>query len=165
MIDHLTLTVRDVDRRVEFYTRALAPLGYRMLMEFERVYGFGEDKPVLWIKEDEVPTPPQHLAFVARRRADVDAFYAAALAAGARDNGPPGLREHYHPTYYAAFVIDPDGHPIEAVNHREAARRPAARRTVARRSPPRRAARKTGKTAKARKQAGAAQRSKRPKRR
>src|SRR5512144_1637796 len=116
MIDHLTLTVRDVDRSVDFYTRALAPLGYRMLMEFERVYGFGDEKPVLWIKQDEVPTPPQHLAFAARRRADVDAFYAAALAAGARDNGPPGLREHYHPSYYAAFVIDLDGNPIEAVN-------------------------------------------------
>ncbi len=122
MIDHLTLTVRDVDRSVDFYTRALAPLGYRMLMEFERVYGFGDEKPVLWIKQDEVPTPPQHLAFAARRRADVDAFYAAALAAGARDNGPPGLREHYHPTYYAAFVLDLDGNPIEAVNHAEAAR-------------------------------------------
>jgi catechol 2,3-dioxygenase-like lactoylglutathione lyase family enzyme len=139
MIDHLTLTVRDVDRSVEFYTRALAPLGYRMLMEFERVYGFGDEKPYLWIKQDDPPTNPQHLAFAAPTRAAVDAFYEAALAAGARDNGPPGLREHYHPTYYAAFVVDPDGHPIEAVNHAD---RAARRRAKA-------AARKAGKARKA----------------
>jgi len=132
MIDHLTLTVRDVDRSVAFYTRALAPLGYRVLMEFEGVYGLGDEKPYFWIKQDDPPTNPQHIAFIARRRADVDAFYEAALAAGARDNGPPGLREHYHPTYYAAFVFDPDGHPIEAVNHAEPAperRAPAPRST------------------------------------
>jgi catechol 2,3-dioxygenase-like lactoylglutathione lyase family enzyme len=142
MIDHLTLTVRDVDRSVAFYTRALGPLGYRVLMEFERVYGLGDGKPDFWLKQDDPPTNPQHLAFAARTRAAVDAFYAAALAAGARDNGPPGLREHYHPTYYAAFVIDPDGHPIEAVNHAE----PAA----GRRTPARRASRKAGTAAKAR---------------
>jgi len=142
MIDHLTLTVRDVDRSVAFYTRALAPLGYRVLMEFEGVYGLGDEKPYFWIKQDDPPTNPQHLAFAARRRADVDAFYEAALAAGARDNGPPGLREHYHPTYYAAFVFDPDGHPIEAVNHAE----PAPER----RAPARRAARRAGKKAGAR---------------
>ena len=153
MIDHLTLTVRDVDRSVEFYTRALAPLGYRMLMEFERVYGFGDDKPYLWIKEDDVPTPPQHLAFEAHSRAEVDAFYAAALAAGARDNGPPGLREQYHPTYYAAFVIDLDGNPIEAVNHQAV------------RGSHQRAPRKTGKTSSTRKPTRSARMTKRRKRR
>jgi catechol 2,3-dioxygenase-like lactoylglutathione lyase family enzyme len=137
MIDHLTLTVRDVDRSVAFYTQALAPLGYRVLVEFDGVYGLGDEKPSFWLKQDDPPTNPQHLAFAARRRADVDAFYEAALAAGALDNGPPGLREHYHPTYYAAFVVDPDGHPIEAVNHAEPAAAP--------RAPARRAARKAAK--------------------
>jgi catechol 2,3-dioxygenase-like lactoylglutathione lyase family enzyme len=125
MIDHMTLTVRDFDRSAAFYERVLAPLGYRILMQFEEIAGFGDEKPYFWMKAGDPPTNPQHIAFVARRRADVDAFYEAAIAAGARDNGAPGLRPDYHPSYYAAFVFDPDGHPIEAVNHRE----PAARRT------------------------------------
>jgi catechol 2,3-dioxygenase-like lactoylglutathione lyase family enzyme len=119
VIDHLTLTVRDFSRSRAFYERALAPLGYRVVMEFGAMCGFGDErKPSLWMKQGDPPTTPQHLAFVAPSRAAVDAFHAAALAAGARDNGAPGLRLDYHPTYYAAFVIDPDGHNIEAVTHR-----------------------------------------------
>jgi catechol 2,3-dioxygenase-like lactoylglutathione lyase family enzyme len=139
MLDHMTLTVRDATRSVSFYRRALAPLGYKPVMEFEGVCGFGEEnKPAFWLRQGDPPTTPQHIAFRARRRADVDAFYAAALAAGGRDNGPPGLRPDYHPTYYAAFVFDPDGHPIEAVNHREPAQAPKAKRPAARTSAARR---------------------------
>jgi catechol 2,3-dioxygenase-like lactoylglutathione lyase family enzyme len=119
MIDHLTLTVRDMDVSRPFYEAILAPLGYRVLMEFEGMCGFGDTKPYLWMKEGSPATTPQHLAFVARRRADVDAFHAAALAVGGKDNGAAGLRPDYHETYYAAFAIDPDGHNLEAVNHRE----------------------------------------------
>jgi len=125
MIDHMTLTVRDFGRSAAFYERVLATLGYRIVMQFEGLAGFGDEKPYFWMKAGDPPTNPQHIAFMARRRADVDAFHAAALAAGGRDNGAPGLRTDYHPSYYAAFVFDPDGHPIEAVNHREPA---AARR-------------------------------------
>jgi catechol 2,3-dioxygenase-like lactoylglutathione lyase family enzyme len=119
MLDHMTLTVRDMARSKPFYTALLAPLGYRVLMEFEGMCGFGDDKPYLWMKQGEPPTAPQHIAFAARRRADVDAFHAAGLAAGGQDNGPAGPRPDYHPSYYAAFVLDPDGHNLEAVNHRE----------------------------------------------
>lgn len=119
MIDHFTLTVRDYDRSKDFYTRVLEPLGYGLLMDFEEMCGFGDDaKPYFWIKQGDTPTPPMHIAFSARDRADVDAFHAAALAVGARDEGKPGIRAHYHPHYYAAFVIDPDGHPLEAVIHK-----------------------------------------------
>lgn len=119
MIDHLTLTVRDISRSKAFYSRALAPLGYAIQMEFEELAGIGPPgKPALWLKPGETPTPPMHLAFVAADRPGVDAFYAAALAAGAADNGGPGLRPDYHPSYYAAFVFDPEGHNIEAVCHR-----------------------------------------------
>lgn len=118
MIDHLTLTVRDLQRSRAFYEQALAPLGYRVKMTFQEFCGFGDEhKPYFWLKPGDPPTQPMHLAFRARRRADVDAFYAAALAAGARDNGPPGPRPQYHAAYYGAFVIDPDGHPIEACCH------------------------------------------------
>jgi catechol 2,3-dioxygenase-like lactoylglutathione lyase family enzyme len=134
MIDHMTLTVRDIVRSKEFYARALAPLGYKVLMEFDGACGLGDTKPYLWIKQGSPPTQPMHIAFAARRRADVDAFHDAALGLGARDEGAPGLRPHYHASYYAAFVIDPDGHPIEAVNHGERAKRPAPRKA------PRRAA-------------------------
>lgn len=124
MIDHMTVTVRNPARTRAFLEKALAPLGYRVLMEFGGMFGMGDRKPYLWIRDGETPTQPMHIAFVAKRRADVDAFYDAALAAGARDNGAPGLRPDYHPSYYAAFVIDPeDGHPLEAVcNSEEPAR-------------------------------------------
>jgi catechol 2,3-dioxygenase-like lactoylglutathione lyase family enzyme len=120
MIDHLTLTVRDIERSRAFYEKVLLPLGYTVKMEFGQYIGFGDTKPCLWIKQGSVPTQPMHLAFAARDRAAVDAFHAAALAAGARDDGGPGVRERYHKNYYGAFVIDPDGHPIEAVCHRPA---------------------------------------------
>ena len=147
MIDHLTLTVRDMARSKPFYSAILAPLGYRVLMEFEGTCGFGDEKPYFWMKQGDPATTPQHIAFVARRRADVDAFPAAALAAGGRDNGAAGLRLDYHPTYYAAFVIDPDGHNLEAVNHRETAAgarkskpKASARKAAARRPKARKAA-------------------------
>jgi catechol 2,3-dioxygenase-like lactoylglutathione lyase family enzyme len=155
MLDHMTLTVRDMARAKAFYTAILAPLGYRVLMEFGDMCGFGDTKPYFWMKQGDVPTTPQHIAFVARRRADVDAFHAAALAAGARDNGPAGLRPDFHATYYAAFVIDPDGHNIEAVNHREAspAKRAAKPKAAARKAPARRAASRTRKAAKGKRSA------------
>ena len=118
MIDHLTLTVRDASVSRPFYERILAPLGYRVLMEFGEMCGFGDRKPYLWMKAGDPPTTPQHLAFVAPSRKAVAAFHAAGLSAGGRDNGAPGLRPEYHPSYYAAFVIDPDGHNLEAVIHR-----------------------------------------------
>jgi catechol 2,3-dioxygenase-like lactoylglutathione lyase family enzyme len=118
VLDHLMLTVRDIARSRDFYAKALAPLGYAVQMEFEQTCAFGpERKPCFWLKPGESPTRPIHLAFMARDRPAVDAFHAAALAAGATDNGAPGLREHYHPDYYGGFVIDPDGHNIEAVCH------------------------------------------------
>jgi catechol 2,3-dioxygenase-like lactoylglutathione lyase family enzyme len=118
MIDHLTLTVRDVERSIAFYTRALAPLGYGVTMRFENFVGLGTPKkPSFWLKAGPTPTQPMHLAFVAPSRAAVDRFHTEALAAGALDDGPPGLRPHYHPHYYGAFVVDLDGHPVEAVCH------------------------------------------------
>ena len=118
MIDHLGIEVSDYQRSKEFYSAALAPLGFELAMEFEgRVGGFARDgKPWFWIREG-APAAGVHVAFRANDTDSVDAFYAAAIGAGAEDNGPPGLREHYHPTYYAAFVHDPDGNNVEAVHH------------------------------------------------
>jgi catechol 2,3-dioxygenase-like lactoylglutathione lyase family enzyme len=116
MIDHMTLKVRDYGKSKAFFERVLAPLGYRVVMEFGGNFtGFGDKKPYFWITPGE--QPPQHIAFAAPSRAAVDAFYAAALGAGARDNGPPGPRPHYHANYYGAFVLDLDGNNIEAVIH------------------------------------------------
>ena len=125
MIDHTGVQVSDLDKSKAFYEAALAPLGYRNLMEFTAEQtggfagvGFGEPpKPDFWIGLGTPNQPPVHLAFRAASRALVDAFYAAAMQAGGRDNGPPGLRPHYHEHYYGAFVLDPDGHNIEAVCH------------------------------------------------
>jgi catechol 2,3-dioxygenase-like lactoylglutathione lyase family enzyme len=118
MIDHFTLTVRDYDRSKAFYSRILEPLGYRLLMSFDGMSGFGDSrKPYFWIKRGDIPTQPMHIAFQSRERAAVDAFHAAALEAGARDDGKPGVRADYHPNYYAAFVVDINGHPLEAVTH------------------------------------------------
>ncbi len=115
MLDHMTLTVRDLGRSKEFYQRALEPLGYSVQMEFEGGCGFGEGgKPAFWLKQGDV-TQTTHIAFAARARPGIDAFHAAALGAGGSDNGAPGIRQNYHPNYYAAFVIDPDGYHIEAV--------------------------------------------------
>jgi catechol 2,3-dioxygenase-like lactoylglutathione lyase family enzyme len=117
MIDHLTVRVRDLQKSKAFYAKALAPLGYEVLMEFGESIGIGADKkPDLWIAPGK--QEPMHLAFTARDRTAVDAFYQAALQAGAKDNGKPGIRKEYHPTYYGAFVIDPEGHNLEAVCHR-----------------------------------------------
>jgi catechol 2,3-dioxygenase-like lactoylglutathione lyase family enzyme len=118
MIDHLTLKVSDGARAIAFYAAALAPLGYEVLMEFGGGAGLGADKkPDLWLAPDPANVRPMHLAFHARTRVEVDAFHRAALAAGGKDNGAPGIRAEYHPTYYGAFVLDPDGHNIEAVCH------------------------------------------------
>lgn len=125
MIDHTGMTVADFDKAKSFYTRALAAIGYELLAEFPAavtggadVAGFGEaPKPDFWIARGTPNKPPIHVAFRVSSRALVDAFHRAALAAGGRDNGAPGLRPHYHPNYYGAFVLDPDGHNIEAVCH------------------------------------------------
>lgn len=125
MIDHTGVAVSDFERSKAFYRTALAPLGYALLMELPAavtqsadVAGFGEPpKPDFWIHSGTPNRPPVHIAFRAATRAAVDAFYRSALAAGGRDNGPPGPRPHYHANYYGAFVLDPDGHNIEAVCH------------------------------------------------
>jgi catechol 2,3-dioxygenase-like lactoylglutathione lyase family enzyme len=151
MIDHITLTVRDLAVSRPFYEAVLAALGYRVLMEYEGMCGFGDRGPAFWMRQGDPPTTPQHIAFMARRRADVDAFHAAALAAGGKDNGAAGLRPGYHETYYAAFAIDPDGHNLEAVNHREEAQaRPKKARAARRRPAPGRPKAKTKATGKAR---------------
>ena len=125
MIDHVVFNVGDLARAKTFYGAALAPLGYELLMSAEAgefapqaFAGFGRPpKPDFWISSTDDAVQPVHVAVAADDRAQVDAFYEAALAAGARDNGPPGIRAHYHPDYYGAFVLDPDGHNIEAVCH------------------------------------------------
>ena len=124
MIDHVGFSVSDYVRARSFYERALAPLGYGLIMEVtaeqtgQPAAGFGSGgKPDLWIGGEGMLQPPVHIAIVAKDRQMVDAFYRAALAAGGKDNGAPGLRPHYHPNYYAAFALDPDGHNIEAVCH------------------------------------------------
>jgi catechol 2,3-dioxygenase-like lactoylglutathione lyase family enzyme len=118
ILDHVGLAVSDFARSRAFYAAALAPLGIREVMQWETHAGYGADRPEFWIGEgDAATTQRTHVAFIAASRAVVDAFYAAALAAGGTDNGAPGLRAHYHPNYYGAFVHDPDGHNIEAVCH------------------------------------------------
>ncbi|HSK02341.1 MAG TPA: VOC family protein [Kofleriaceae bacterium] len=120
MIDHIGISVTDLDRSIAFYERALAPLGYTLIMKFDgQAAGFGAGgKPDFWLGVGPgTPPSPTHVAFRTKGRADVRAFHEAALAAGGKDNGPPGVREMYHPDYYGAFVLDPDGHNIEAVCH------------------------------------------------
>src|SRR5262249_61606679 len=141
MIDHTGLTVADFSRSKEFYAQALAPLGYKVMMEFPSAQtgganfaGLGADKPDFWISSGVPNDPRVHVAFTAKNRAAVDAFYKAALAAGGRDNGPPGIRAHYHPNYYGAFVLDPDGHNVEAVCHAPAGAKP--KRAAAKKSAP-----------------------------
>ena len=118
MLDHVILGVGDYPRSKAFYEAALAPLGYEPVMEIGEVAcGLGtKGKPYFWIGAREV-SGPVHVAFASPDRATVDAFHQAATAAGGRDNGGPGIREHYHPNYYGAFVLDPDGNNIEAVCH------------------------------------------------
>lgn len=124
MIDHIGFPVSNYDRAKSFYAAALAPLGYALVMEVRQdendalACGFGiGGKPDFWIGGEGKLEKPVHVAILASDRAAVDAFHRAALAAGGTDNGAPGLRPHYHPNYYAAFVRDPDGHNIEAVCH------------------------------------------------
>jgi catechol 2,3-dioxygenase-like lactoylglutathione lyase family enzyme len=117
MIDHLTLRVHDLAASTAFYAATLKPLGYAVIASYPEAVGLGvAGKPDLWLCHDP-SAAPQHLAFAAPTRAAVDAFHAAGLAAGGRDNGAPGLRVHYHPNYYGAFVDDPTGHHVEAVIH------------------------------------------------
>jgi catechol 2,3-dioxygenase-like lactoylglutathione lyase family enzyme len=122
MIDHVSLHVSDYAKSKSFFEHALAPLGYSVIMEFGgAVAGLGAGgKPDFWIAQGGAEGgagKPTHVAFASSNRAMVDAFYDAALAAGGRDNGAPGLRPQYHPNYYGAFVFDPDGNNIEAVCH------------------------------------------------
>jgi len=133
MIDHIDISVGSIARATEFYLKALAPLGYGIVMEVsaeETGHGaaiafgapgeavdFQSGKPSFWVGEGAKASGPLHVAFVAPSRAAVDVFYHAAIGAGGVDNGAPGLRPQYHATYYAAFVLDPDGNNIEAVCH------------------------------------------------
>lgn len=128
MIDHISVQVTDYDRSKAFYLKALAPLGYGIVMEFGQdaapglaasmICGLGVgEEPDLWLVPTTATITSTHLAFRARSKSEVDAFHAAALEAGGKDNGAPGPRPHYHPGYYGAFVIDPDGYNVEAVIH------------------------------------------------
>jgi len=126
MIDHMGFAVSNYDRAKIFYSKALAPLGYVLMLDVSAeenpsgfpAAGFGANQnPDFWIGGEGKLHHPLHVAFTAKDRGSVDAFYRAALAAGAKDNGPPGVRTRYHPNYYAAFVLDLDGHNIEAVCH------------------------------------------------
>lgn len=124
MIDHMTLGVSDFARSVAFYDQVFAPLGVTRLFDVPldhsngvQVTGYGDDRPWFWLAGEKPTKGLLHVAFSAVDRASVDAFHAAALLADGTDNGPPGPRPHYHADYYGAFVLDPDGHNIEAVCH------------------------------------------------
>jgi catechol 2,3-dioxygenase-like lactoylglutathione lyase family enzyme len=126
VLDHIGIAVADFERSKAFYARVLAPLGYGLVMEVtpemtggtDAHAGFGlERRPQFWIGTGDVVRGKLHVCFAANTRAQVDAFHRAALGAGASDNGAPGLRPHYHENYYGAFVLDPDGHNIEAACH------------------------------------------------
>jgi catechol 2,3-dioxygenase-like lactoylglutathione lyase family enzyme len=144
MLDHISLRVGDMVRATEFYRAALAPVGYKVAMEYPNFVGMGDEgMPDFWITPTDKASSGTHIAF-RTDRARVDAFYAAALAAGGIDNGAPGLRADYHPHYYAAYVIDPEGNNVEVVCHdppgmpkvppaRTAAARRPAKRALAKR--------------------------------
>lgn len=125
MIDHIALQVSDLEKSWRFYDSALTALGYKRFMEAPQengqgvlIFGWGDSLETdFWISEGLRSEPPLHIAFRADSREQVDAFYRAALAAGGKDNGEPGLRPQYHENYYGAFILDPDGHNIEAVCH------------------------------------------------
>ena len=118
MFDHVGIGVSNLGASKAFFLQALAPLGVGVAMEVPQAVGLGYgQKPSLWLGATEQKPIPLHIAFTADTRSQVDEFYRCALAAGGTDNGAPGIRAHYHPTYYAAFVIGPDGHNIEAVYH------------------------------------------------
>jgi catechol 2,3-dioxygenase-like lactoylglutathione lyase family enzyme len=121
IIDHVGLRVSDFARSKAFYTEALGALGIHLLSDFavgrDHHAGFGIEHPSFWISDGLSARAATHVAFTAKSRAEVEAFYSVALSMGGRDNGAPGLRAHYHPNHYGAFVLDPDGHNIEAVCH------------------------------------------------
>lgn len=118
IIDHIGIDVKDLEKSKAFYKKTLAPLGIELVAEFEKFVGFGrEKKPEFWIAAGTSTKPPIHVAFLAPNRSKVDAFFAAGLSAGGKENGLPGIREIYHPNYYGAFILDPDGNNIEAVCH------------------------------------------------
>ncbi len=126
MIDHMGITVSNIGKSKEFYSKALEPLGYVLCKNSPRAVSFGareghgkraDPGGDFWLSEGTPMTPRVHFAFNAASRMEVDAFFAASLAAGGVENGAPGLRPHYHPNYYAAFVLDPDGYNVEAVCH------------------------------------------------
>jgi catechol 2,3-dioxygenase-like lactoylglutathione lyase family enzyme len=124
MIDHITFGVSDFARSTRFYDRAFAPLGVKRLFDVPKEFsggaectGYGDDRPWFWIAEQDPTHGKLHVAIRAASRAAVDDFHRRALEAGGEDNGAPGLRPYYHPDYYGAFVLDPDGHNIEAVCH------------------------------------------------
>jgi catechol 2,3-dioxygenase-like lactoylglutathione lyase family enzyme len=116
MLDHIGMPVSDLPKSKAFFQAALAPLGYTVMMDFGEAIGLGKDRPDFWIARGTI-SAKSHIAFTAPNRATVKAFYAAALAAGGKDNGGPGLRPQYHPNYYGAFVYDRDGNNIEVVCH------------------------------------------------
>ena len=118
MLDHIEIFVSDASRSRAFYDNALKPLGLavvRAVGTTVAALGYGFDTPFFWVTPSVTRTGPLHVAFAARTREMVDAFHAAGIAAGGQDNGAPGLREYYAPNYYGAYVLDPDGHNIEAV--------------------------------------------------
>jgi catechol 2,3-dioxygenase-like lactoylglutathione lyase family enzyme len=125
VLDHIGFPVIDFERSKAFYTRALDPLGYKLLRNVDLsdeagpggYAGFGAERPQFWIGTGKPIAGRLHVAFIAKDRAQVRAFFEAAIAAGGKDNGFPGLRPHYHANYYGAFVLDPDGHNVEAVCH------------------------------------------------
>jgi len=120
MFDHVTLRVKDLGKAKRFYAESLAPLGYKVLHESEGSIGLGDaGDPTVWISKEDPITTGMHLAFTSTDRKKVDAFHAAAVKTGGRDNGRPGPRTDYGPDYYAAFAWDPDGNNIEAVCHRK----------------------------------------------
>ena len=126
MIDHVSIGVFDFCRSTAFYDRTLATLGVRRLFDVPqehsggvKVTGYGDAHPWFWLAEEHPTSGMMHIAFRAQNHVQVDAFYKAALEAGGTDNGVPGYRPHYHPNYFAAFVLDPDGHNVEAVCHSE----------------------------------------------
>jgi catechol 2,3-dioxygenase-like lactoylglutathione lyase family enzyme len=122
MFDHIGIAVSDLARSQAFYAAALAPLGIQEVMSFGTHVGYGREQPQFWLMQGTPgrSSPRTHVAFAARDRLEVDTFHRAALEHGGTDNGAPGLRPDYHPDYYGAFVLDPDGNNIEAVCHRPA---------------------------------------------
>jgi catechol 2,3-dioxygenase-like lactoylglutathione lyase family enzyme len=121
VIDHVGISATEFERSRMFYTAALGTLGIKELWTYsergESHVGYGRDRPTFWLGSGKQHRGEAHIAFAAASRAEVEAFHVTALANGGRDNGKPGLRAHYHPNYYGAFVLDPDGHNIEAVYH------------------------------------------------